>query len=213
MKNIKEYNQKLLWRYATKKFAADKKIPEDQIKELLESLRLAPSSYGLQHWKFIVVKDQTVKDELRKASWDQSQISDCSHLVVLCIPDVLDESSVQAYIDNIVQIRGVERSTLEEFKKVVLGSITSKSQDDLKVWARKQIYIALGFLLSSCAQHGIDSCPMEGFDSKKYDEILQLKSKGLESVVLCPLGYRHPEDNYAQAPKVRYPLEDLIEFV
>lgn len=202
----------LLWRYATKKFDPSKKIPQHQLSEVLESLRLAPSSFGLQPWKFIVVKNEALRKELKTHSWNQSQIVDASELVVLCALKNLDETYIKNYVRNIASERGVAVETLKSYEEMMIGFIKSRSPEQLSEWMKRQVYIALGFLMYSATALHIDSCPMEGFDGKKYDEVLKLDEQGLESVVLCTLGYRAQDDHYAEQKKVRFSAGEVLLF-
>ncbi|MBS2009734.1 MAG: nitroreductase family protein [Cyanobacteria bacterium SZAS TMP-1] len=202
--------KQLNWRYATKKFDPARKIDDATCAVLENALRLSASSYGLQPWKFVVVTDPAVKKELSVAAYSQPQPADCSHLVVICRKAVLDE----AYLDHYVQFTAEQRSLAEDkkaaFKGMMAGFINGTPAADKDVWAAKQCYIALGFLLSAAALQGVDACPMEGFDKAAFDRILHLPEKGCHSVVLCPLGYRSSEDHYADLPKVRFPASETI---
>lgn len=202
----------LNWRYAVKKFDSTKKIPEAELEQLLEALRLSPSSYGLQPWKFIVISDQDTKEKLKPHSYNQSQVADCSHLVVLCRVNNIDEAYIEKYIKSIAETRGQEVEELDGYKGMMSGALLGHEKPCfLRNWANKQVYIALGNLLTSAALMNIDACPMEGFMPAEYDEILGLKEKGLSSVVVCPIGYRSPEDDYAKAKKVRFSTDEVIE--
>jgi nitroreductase len=198
----------LNWRYACKKFDADKKITDEDFNTLLESLRLTPSSYGLQPWKFIVVENPALREELVDASYKQAQVKDASHLIVLASPSKFDEKFVTDYIVDTAKTRGQEVSELDGFKKMLM-MIPNKSPEAQYNWAKNQVYIALGNLMTVCAQMRIDNCPMEGFQAKKYDEILGLTEMGLTSMVVCPVGYRHSEDKYSELKKVRFSQDNL----
>ncbi len=201
--------ESLNWRYACKQFDPEKKISENDFNTILESLRLTASSYGIQPWKFVVVKNPELRAQLVGASWNQAQVKDASHLIVMCAPKNIDEKLIDAYLADIVKTRNQEVSELEGFKKMLM-SIPAKAEDWKKAWAKNQIYIALGNLLTVCAEMKIDTCPMEGFQPSKYDEILNLEKFGLTSVVVCPVGYRHADDKYQNITKVRFPLEEII---
>jgi len=201
----------LQWRYATKKFDADKKIPEEDFQKILDALILTPSSFGLQPWKFVVVEDPKLREALLPHSWNQAQVVEASHLVVLCRKNTIDEAHVQQHLERISEIQGVELSNLDPLKKMLHGAVLSNSEEVLALSAEKQVYIALGNLLTVAATMGIDSCPMEGFLPEKYAETLGLKEKGLTPVLVCPLGYRSIDDKYASAAKVRFENDDLIE--
>lgn len=200
----------LEWRYATKKFNPSKKISETQFKELLETLRLAPSSFGLQPWKFIVVKDDALRQRIKTVAWNQSQVVDASHLIVLCVPKKIDEAYVKNFVAQIAKVRNLPIESLKSYEDMMLGFIKSHSEEWLSNWMKRQLYIAFGFLMYACAQVRIDSCPMEGFDPSEVDKLLKLSERGLESVALCPIGYRADDDSYASLKKVRFEDKELF---
>jgi nitroreductase len=203
---IESYN----WRYATKEFDPTKKLTEQQLECILESLRLSASSFGLQPWKFLSIENQAIKDELVAHSWKQRQVADASHVIVLCRKKKFGSEDVQEYINSVAKSRGVENPELDGYKSMMDGFISRKSEEALAVWMNNQIYIALGHLLSTCAFMKIDSCPMEGFIAKEYDRVLKLDEKNLSSVLVCPVGFRSENDKYAQLKKVRFPKEEVI---
>lgn len=203
--------QVLNWRYATKMFDADKKIPTDTWSALEQSLVLAPSSFGLEPWKFFVIDDVAVRKKLLEASWNQSQVVDASHLVVLTIKTGLNESDVDRSMARTAEVRDVPMESLEGFSNTIKDFM--KNIPDVDHWSTRQVYIALSQLMTSAALLGIDTCPMEGFMPEKYDEILGLPEKGYHAVVVCALGYRSEEDKYAQRAKVRFPLEDKLQHI
>ncbi len=199
----------LKWRYATKVFDPSKKIPADTWAALEESLVLTPSSYGLQPWKFIIVQDQDLREQLVGHSWRQRQVADCSHLVVMAVKKAFSLDDLDAFITRMTEVRGGTAEALAGFRKMIAGT---QAQGYMTTeWAKMQAYIALGQFMTSCALLGIDTCPMEGFVPAKYDELLGLESQGLTTAVLCPAGYRHADDRYASLPKVRFTNSDLIE--
>ncbi|MBP6348022.1 MAG: NAD(P)H-dependent oxidoreductase [Candidatus Obscuribacter sp.] len=198
----------LKWRYAVKKFDPTKKLNDETWAALQEALVLSASSFGLQPWKFVVVTTQSIKDKLPEHSWGQTQAADCSHLVVICRKDSIDEAYVDHYLQAIATARGVTVESLQSYGGMMKGFINSPS--DKAEWMTKQCYIALGSLLSSAAILGVDACPMEGFDSKAYDKILGLEALGCRSVVVCPLGYRAKDDHYADLAKVRFDAKEVV---
>jgi nitroreductase len=201
----------LNWRYAVKKFDANKTINEKTWKALEESLILTPSSYGLQPWKFIVITDLATKQKLTPVSWNQKQVEDCSHMVVFAVKEKMDEAHVQSFIEATAKVRGIDASTLEGYKKMMVGDVVNGARGKVSFeWAARQAYIALGNFMTSCAMIGVDTCPMEGIDPAKYDEILGLVGSGWKTVVACPAGYRAADDKYASAKKVRFPSEKVI---
>jgi nitroreductase len=203
----------LNWRYATKKFDAKRHLSADDLATLKNVLHLAPSSFGLQPWKFFVIGDPDVRKKLQPAAFNQPQIVEASHLVVLAARKGLSAADVERHIGRIATTRGTSVESLQEIKQRMLGFVTGMPPEFIDAWAARQVYIALGVLLTSAAMLGIDACPMEGFEPPKFDEILGLGSHGYTAVVLCALGYRSAEDHYAKAPKVRHPAHEVIVHV
>lgn len=199
----------LKWRYACKKFNADKRISDSDFDTIIEALILTASSYGIQPWEFVVVENKELREELVGASYNQAQVKDASHLIVLCRPEKIDEELMDGYIQNICDVRDQKPEELEAFKKMIMN-VTKKEDAQKAAWAKNQIYIALGNLLTVCATMRIDTCPMEGFVPSKVDEILGLEKMGLKSVLLCPVGYRADDDKYIDIKKVRHPKEKIV---
>jgi nitroreductase len=202
--------QQLNWRYATKHFDPAHTIPETAWKTLEQALVLSPSSYGLQPWRFVVVTDPAVRQDLRAASWDQPQITESSHLVVFAARKSLGGPDIDRYVQRIAHVRKVPLQSLDGFKGMMSSSLAGRSPEAVDQWSARQAYIALGCFLTSAAMLGIDACPMEGFEPAKYDQILGLDKLGYTAVVLAAAGYRAHDDGYAKYPKVRYPAEDVI---
>lgn len=206
--------EKLNRRYATKVFDPEKPVSDEDWATLEEALRLTPSSYGLQPWKFLVVRDQAVKDLLLPVSWNQSQIVDCSHLVVITVRKSVTGEDVDKLIAATAAARGTDVDSLEFYKKMIIGDVVEGPRSgDAIGWAKLQSYIALGNLMTCAAMLDIDCCPMEGFQPEKYDEVLGLAEKGLTTSVVCAVGYRAEDDKYATAAKVRYPRDDVFETI
>ena len=200
----------LEWRYATKKFDATKKIDSKTWEALEKVLVLTPSSFGLQPWKFIVVQKQATKEKLREVSMNQSQVTDCSHHLVIAVKEKTDADFVTRYIERIAQVRSIDVTGLEGYKKIMLAALVNnpKNPDNLP-WATCQGYIALGSFMTAAALLGIDTCPLGGIISGKYDEILGLQGTGWKTIVACCAGFRASDDKYAQARK-RFLAEDLV---
>jgi nitroreductase len=203
-------NNSLYWRYATKKFDPSKKIPKQELAHLLEVLRFSPSSYGLQPWKFVVIQDQVLRKKLRLHAWDQSQITDADTLIVFCTFKSMDEAYIKRYMELVAKERGLSKESLLNYEQKMVASLKNRDPQGLSHWMRNQVYIALGVFLAECAHRKIDTCPMEGFDPLKFDEILGLSGQGLESVVLCAVGYRAADDHYAELKKVRFGKENVF---
>lgn len=204
--------ESLKWRYATKAFDKTKKIDEKTWSALEETLVLTPSSFGAMPYKFIVVQNQALKDELSAASFGQSQVADCSHHVVFVAKEKMDEAHIKKYIGQMAAIRGVATADLQGFEKMMLSFLVEKmsAEQSLK-WASNQTYIALGNFMTAAAVLGIDTCPIEGINPAKYDELLGLVGTGWKTVCACPAGFRAADDKYADMKKVRFDLKDLIE--
>jgi nitroreductase len=200
----------LEWRYATKSFDVSQTVPSATWAAIEKSLLLTPSSFGLQPWKFLVVTDKAVREQLVAQSWGQRQVADCSHLVVMAVKKAVSVADIDAYLASIIAARGVPAEALEGYRGMMVGA---QSQGYMTTdWAKKQAYIALGQLMMVCAALKVDACPMEGFLAEKYDELLKLDAE-YTTAVLCPVGYRSADDKYAEAAKVRYSAGQLIEHV
>jgi len=203
--------KQLNWRYAVKKFDPTRKISEKDWETLEQSLILAPSSYGLQPYKFVVITDENLKKELTPAAYGQTQIADCSHLVVIAYKKVLTDGDVEHFVERNMEIRHQPHEQLADYENTMKGAAKKNVEDGtIETWNSRQAYIALGFLLETAALLGIDACPMEGFHPAEFDRILGLTD--YSAVVLCPLGYRDEANDYmANQAKVRFPKEELID--
>ena len=208
-----QWIEKLEWRYATKQFDKTKKIPADVWESIEDSLVLTPSSFGLQPWKFIVVKDETVRQELLPHSWNQPQVVDASHLIVLAARTPIQQVDIDQFITSTHETRGGDIADLDMYKGMMSGFISRMDEDQRTTWAKNQAYIALGQLMSTAAAIGIDACPMEGIVPTEYDTVLGLNGTGYTTTLACPMGYRDTDDKYAQAPKVRYPKSSIITHI
>jgi nitroreductase len=206
----------LSWRYATKKFDPSKKIDAALWSTLEQALVLSPSSYGLQAWRFVVVTDTAIRQKLRAVSWNQPQITDASHMVVFCRKNELTAADVDVYVDRIAQVRGASKADLEGYRNMMVGSVTNPPSlpgGDMVTYTRSQVYIALGQFLTAAALLGVDACPMEGFDPKGYNEILNLPAQGYSAVVVATAGYRAADDMFGTMKKVRFEAKDVIKHV
>ncbi len=200
------------WRYAVKVFAADRTIPAETWATLEEVLRLSPSSYGLQPWKFLVITDRALRAELRPFSWNQSQITDCSHLVVFLRKRTMSEPDLQRLLAHTAEVRNVPTESLTGYAELMRNDLVEgpRSQQ-ISSWSANQAYLALGNLLTSAALLKVDTCPIEGFSPVDYDRILNLENTPYQSTVVCACGYRSANDRYADLAKVRYPAVEVIE--
>ena len=204
----------LNWRYATKTFDASRIIPETTWKTLEEALILSPSSFGLQPYRFFVVKDAAIRKQLQPHSWNQTQVVDASHYVVFAARNGITENEIDAFLNRVVEVRGIPREALEGYRGMMYGSLLSPgSEARIPHWAALQAYIALGNLMTAAGLLGVDTCAIEGFAPAEYDSILGLKDQGYASVVCCALGYRSGEDKYASLAKVRKPAAELFKTV
>jgi nitroreductase len=211
---MKQITEALNWRYATKKYDTTKKVSAENIEKLKESIQLSASSFGLQPYRIIVVEDEIIRAKLIGASFNQTQITDASHLFVFTIENTVDDAYVDAYFDNLSKTRDLKiEGDILNYKGFVSGSMNRFTAEQKKAWATNQAYLALGNLLFTAALLEIDATPMEGFMASKYDEILGLNEKGIRSVVIAAVGYRHKEDFFQHFKKVRKPAEDLFETI
>lgn len=202
---------RLGWRYATKRFDPSKKIPVAIWARLEDALVLSPSSYGLQPWKFFVVNDPAVRAKLLPASWGQTQIVDASHLVVLCVKKDVGPADAERLIARTADVRGIPAASLDPYKNMMIGTLSRTTPDAIQEWMSRQVFIALGQFMTACAMVGVDTCPMEGFQPEKYDEILGLPERGYHAVVLATAGYRAADDKNAALKKVRFEKSEMIE--
>jgi nitroreductase len=172
------------------------------------------SSFGLQPYRVLMVQDEAIRAKLLGASWNQTQITDASHLFVFAVENVIDEAYISAYFDNLSATRNIEvAGDILNYKNFVIENVGRMPADHKKEWASKQAYLALGNLLFSASMLQIDVTPMEGFIASQYNEILGLESKGLSAVVVGAIGYRHADDYFQHLKKVRKPINELFETI
>jgi nitroreductase len=200
----------LKWRYAVKKFDTNKNLSEIQIETLKEAFNLTATSYGLQPLKLVIIKNKKIQEKLVPFSWNQQQILQASHLLVICVKDNYTTKEVENYFNLVQKIRNTPDEVINPFKKFLTAEIAKKTQEELYVLNKNQAYIALGNLLTVCASQEIDSCPMEGFTPDKYDEILDLTKDNLKSVLVLPVGFRASDDYMKDLTKVRKNISDSI---
>jgi nitroreductase len=206
--------EQLNWRYATKQFDATKQIPPETWQVLEQSLVLSPSSFGLQPWKFLVVRNPQIRQQLVEHSWGQKQVAEASHLVVFAVKKNLDAAYVDRYVERMAEVQQVSTESLQGFGNLVKGFIDKPPYPlDVDAWSTRQVYIALGEYMTTAAMLGIDTCPIEGFVPAKYDRILGLTAQDYAAVVVCAAGYRAAEDKYAVKPKVRFETEDVVQYI
>lgn len=200
----------LKWRYATKKFDSEKLLSPHKVKVLKKAFNLTATSYGLQPLKLVVVQNKELQQELMKASYNQEQVGTASHLLVICIEKQVGKVFIEKYFQYVKDIRNTPDDILHPFRESLIGDFENKPADEVRIWATHQAYLVMGTLLTVCAVEEIDSCPMEGFEVERYDEILELGRHNLRSVLALPVGYRSQNDFFADLKKVRRPLEDTI---
>jgi len=205
---------RLSWRYATKKFDITKKIPDKIWDALEQSLVLAPSSFGLQPWKFFVVQNTELRTKLRASSWNQSQVTDASHLVVLARKLIIASADVERLANRIAKVREIPVAAINDYKNMMLGYVNNPpSGFDVGSWNAKQVYIAAGFFMSAAAMMGIDVCPMEGFSAADYDKALNLTEQGYTTSLVLAAGYRAEDDVSGTAKKVRYEKNEVLAYI
>lgn len=203
----------LHWRYAVKRFDPNKKISEGDWHALTESLRLTPSSYGMEPWRFLVIQKPELREKLKAVSWKQSQVTDASHFVVFVTKEVVTESDVDGYLERVVKARGSTLESLEGLKTMLMKNLVAgMTPDESLHWSQRQSYIAMGFLMETAALMKIDTTPMEGLDPREYDRILGIEGSGWRTVAAVALGYRSVEDKYQTAKKVRCTSDEIIEY-
>lgn len=204
----------LNWRYATKRFDPSKKIDAATWAALEDSLVLAPSSFGLQPWKFLVITDQAVKDALVGLSWGQRQLADASHVVVFVVKHPIKGADIRRYIERTAEVQGTPIEHLAGYEKVINGFVENPPFGlEIRSWSTRQVYLALGQFMAAAALLGVDTCPMEGLDPAAYDQALGLEGTGYFTVAACPAGYRSAEDKSAARAKVRYLKKHVITHI
>jgi len=195
------------WRYATKRMNGEQ-VAEEKISTILESIRLAPSSLGLQPYKVLVIKDKDLRERIKEVSYNQPQITESAYLLVFAVWKDGYEEKTEDYIQLIAKTRNQSLDSLQDYKSRILGLF---STIDKVSWASRQVYIALGFGLTTCAMLKIDSTPMEGFINDELDKLLELDKHGLKSVVMMAIGNRDEANDYLTGQrKVRRSDEDFF---
>ncbi|MBL4745083.1 MAG: nitroreductase family protein [Flavobacteriaceae bacterium] len=203
----------LKWRYAAKAMNGEI-VSEEKVALILEAARLAPTSSGLQPFEIFVIKNQAIKEQIRPISWNQSMITDCSHLLVFAAWDTYTEDRINYMFDLTNEIRGFKNEGWENYRQMLLGMYPQQDAETNFNHAAKQAYIAFSAAMFAAAEQKVDCTPVEGFDAEKLDEILGLRAKGLRSAVMLPLGYRDaPNDWLVNLPKVRKSIKELITVI
>ena len=200
----------LEWRYATKKFDASKKLSNVQIETLKKAFNLTATSFGLQPVKMFVISNQELQEKFVEHAYYQRQVADASHLLVLCIENTTTTKNINDYFDLEIKTREIDETVISKFREQLITMYQNKSTEEIQQSAIYQTYIILGNLMTVCAVEKIDACPMEGFNPKKVDELLNLKDQNLQSVLLLPVGFRAQDDIMSGMKKVRKPLHETI---
>lgn len=208
-----ELLDKLNWRYAAKAMNG-KKVFQEKIDNIIEAARLAPTSSGLQPFEILVITNPTIKEQIRPVAWNQSVITDCSHLLVFAAWDTYTEDRINKMFDLTNEVRGFKNKGWENYRQMLLGSYPQKDAEENFNHAAKQAYIAFSAAIIAAAYEGVDTTPIEGFDPTEVDKILGLREKGLRSCVLLPIGYRDGDTDWlVNLKKVRKSTEDLITVI
>jgi nitroreductase len=203
-------NDDLQWRYATKKMNGQT-VPAEKLDYILEAARLAPSSSGLQPYRIFVISNKAILEKIRSFSYDQSQITDCSHLLVWAAWDGYSEERITTEMLKTSRERGLPDNATEDYRKMLWGLYEPLGQQWHQVHSTKQAYISLGLAIAAAAEQKVDATPMEGFDPAKLDELLGLENLGLKSVVIMPVGYRDSEGDWlVNLKKVRVPKTEFV---
>lgn len=208
-----ELLDKLNWRYATKAMNGEK-VPQEKIDSIIEAASLAPTSSGLQPFEILVVTNPEIKEKIKAIAWDQSVVTDCSHLLVFAAWDTYTEERINKMFDLTNTVRGFKNEGWENYRQKLLGFYPHREAEENFNHAARQAYIAFSQAIAAAAFEGVDTTPMEGFDEAALDEILNLREKGLRSCVMLPVGYRDSENDWlAGLVKVRKSKEDLVTVI
>lgn len=205
-----KFTEAMRWRYATKKFDPDQIVDEETVTQLLEATNLTATSYGLQPFKFVVVQNKPLQQRLVASSYGQRQVADASHLIVIAARTDVDAEYISQYIDLVESERGLAPGTMQDYKLTMTATVSGMSCEAMEHWTAKQAYLALGTILAACAMLKIDACPMEGFVSSEYNELLRLSEHNLDAVIVVPIGFRSGDDENQNFKKVRRPLPEMI---
>ena len=206
--------EKLKWRYATKKMDSSKSVPQETVEEILEAVRLTASSSGLQPYDLIVITNPDLREKIKAVSNNQTQVTDCSHLVIFAVWDNYTAQRINDAFDMTETVRNFKNDAGVAYRQMLLTNYPARDAEVNFTHAAKQAYIGLGTALIAAAEAGVDSTPMEGFSAKALDEILNLKEKGLRSAVMLALGYRKEDEDWlVKLKKVRRPKEKFISWI
>ena len=204
------FSKAMHFRHACKIFDENKKINDEEMRYILEAGHTSPSSFGMEGWKFLVITNEALKAKLRPVCWDQVQITSCSHLVVIlsAIENVKVESGE---VEKRFSRRDMSQENLEMYMGLYASHLktTLSSDENIYHWTSRQTYIALANMMTAAAYIGIDSCPIEGFEKEKVEEILELDTTKWQVSIIVPFGYRVND----QSEQIRLPFDDVVEFI
>ena len=200
----------LKWRYAVKKFDVTRMLSNEQVDTVKRAFNLTATSYGLQPISLVIVANKELQSQLVPHSFDQQQVAQASHVLVICVENKVDDNYISNYFKQVKRIRGVSSAVLDPFKDALIDDFSKKEVQEIKDWSKNQAYLAMGNLLTVFAAEKIDACPMEGFVPEAYDDVLGLEKKGLTSVLVMPIGYRAKDDVFATFKKVRKDMKESI---
>ncbi len=207
------FQESLQWRYATK-IMTDQVVSEDKIERIIEAISLSPTSSGLQPFEVLIIKNQELKERIRKISWNQSVVTDCSHLLVFAAWDTYTPERINRMFDLTIEVRGKKSESLEKYREMLLATYPQQDAATNFHHASKQAYIAFANAMTAAAFDEVDTTPLEGFDPAELDIILGLREKGLGSCLMLAVGYRDGEkDKLNGLPKVRKPLDELVTVI
>lgn len=203
--------ERLNWRYAAKKMDPAKKVPEEKLNRILEAARLAPTSSGLQPYEIFVVTNSELRERIKPVSWNQGQVTDCSHLLVFAAWDDYTPERINGMFDLTNTVRGIKNEGWENYRQQLLAGYPPRGPEANHEHAARQAYIGLMAAMMAAAFEEVDCTPMEGFDPPAVDEILKLRERGLRSVLMLPLGYREADKDWLlNLKKVRRPMEQFV---
>ncbi|WP_163323913.1 NAD(P)H-dependent oxidoreductase [Draconibacterium mangrovi] len=203
--------ENLQWRYATKKYDPTKKVAQEDVDKIVEAARLAPTSSGLQQFRVIVITDQELKDKIVPIAWGQEIVAECSHLLVFAAWDRYTEERIDEIYNRTTDERGLPRGRFGSYTDKLKAAYLPQSAEENFIHTARQAYIGFGLAIAQAAEQKVDCTPMEGFTTEELDELLDLKSKGLKSVTMLPLGYRDNDGDWlASMKKVRNPKEEFV---
>lgn len=201
----------LKWRYATKKYDPTKKVAQEDVDKILEATRLAPTSSGMQQFRVIVITDQELKNKIVPIAMEQQIVADCSHLLVFAAWDRYTEERIDKIYNYTTDERGLPRGRFKSYTDKLRALYLTQTAEENFIHTARQAYIGLGLAIAQAAELKVDSTPMEGFIGEELDKLLGLKSKGLKSVLLLPIGYRDAENDWlVNMKKVRNPKDNFI---